>query len=129
MGDEITLAANNLFVIAAALAIVYRVKWLLLLSPGDEAARQTIKAWTLMESALLVRIGWWSLAIYLAGPGEHYHHWFVEYRHWPSVIAALLYGWGTLAFIRAIEKHHYKWKWQTMAAMVLIAILTATVGP
>ena len=102
LGNLLTEVGNSMFLVAAAFGFFYSIRWRAAkkLSMGSV---KLVHAWELICIAVLVRIGWWSLALQQAGVGQTYHPWFVQYKWAMAIPAAMLFSYGILGFIQAVE--------------------------
>jgi hypothetical protein len=103
METLITLTANNVFVLSELVVVIF-LGFIATRSLTDET-RIIVAAWLLVSLGYLIRIGYWSTAIYLAEQGQLYADWaHGSHRAFFTAIPALMVLSGNLIFIGYLEK-------------------------
>lgn len=124
MSDLLTLSANNLIVLAAGFMLWRVGAWQRASTFYDSRLREAFYSGVLLVLAVSIRVGWWSLALTHAPPGEAYHPWFTEYKHIPTVVSSLLFAWGALTFVSTAEARGAAWRTKHLLLLVGLTFCT-----
>lgn len=120
----ITEFGNTVIVLSAIFCIWQSLVWG---STGlTNGSAQMVKALKCILVAIGFRIGWWVLALKLAPANVIYHPFFVEWKWTITLPAALLFLYGILLFVDAVEPIPFRRKiCITSIGLILAALLVA----
>jgi len=126
MHNLISEAANWIWVIGALTGLGASALWLVR-NNLSHISKTFIYAFIIINLAIILRTGYWAIAIEYALPGDTHAAWAFEYKHIQGMSSASVYLFGVVAFLGGIEEYSLKSKTAFYLGLIALSGLTALI--
>ena len=109
MHNLISEAANWIWVVGALVGLGASTLWLVR-NNLSHISKTFIYAFIVINLAIILRTGYWAIAIEYALPGDTHAPWAFKYKHIQGLVSAGIYLFGVVAFLGGIEEYSLKSK-------------------
>ena len=139
MSSSLTIYGNMHFVLGGLFMAFYILNWHLKSAVTDQN-KYILLGWFIANSAVVVRIGWWVIALIMANNelvgyklnGDPifaiYHEWFVSHKHWMTVPTGFLFVLGQVIFVDHIQNMSRAKKGALIIGAGILALMATYIG-